>query len=63
MVTIKSRREIELMKEACKLTNAVHKEIEKAIKPGITTLELDKIAENFIRKTVVFQRKKVIQVE
>lgn len=50
MVTIKSRREIELMKEACKLTNAVHKEIEKAIKPAITTLELDKIAENFIRK-------------
>ena len=50
MVTIKSRREIELMKEACKLTNAVHKEIEKAIEPGITTLELDKIAENFIRK-------------
>lgn len=48
MVDIKSKREIELMKEACRITALVHKEIEKAIKPGITTLELDKIAEKVI---------------
>ena len=49
MVDIKSKREIELMKEACKLTFLTHEEIKKAIRPGISTLELDKLAENFIK--------------
>lgn len=49
MITIKSSSEIEKMREACKLTYLVHKEIEKNIRPGISTYELDKIAENFIR--------------
>ena len=34
-VTIKSDREIELMREAGKILAIVHKELEKAIKPGI----------------------------
>lgn len=50
MVTIKSKKEIELMREACKVTAMVHKEIEKNIRPGITTLELDKIAEKVIKE-------------
>lgn len=50
MIEIKSKREIELIKEACKIVALVHKEIEKAIKPGITTLDLDKIAEKVIRE-------------
>ena len=50
MVDIKSKREIERMKEACRITALVHQEIEKAIKPGISTLELDKIAEIVIRE-------------
>lgn len=50
MVDIKSKREIELMKEACHITALAHKAIENAIKPGITTLELDKIAERTIRE-------------
>lgn len=50
MVDIKSKREIELMKEACKLTFLTHEEIRKAIRPGISTMELDKLAEDFIRK-------------
>ena len=49
MITIKSKSEIELMKAACKLTAQVHEEIAKNIKPGISTYELDKIAENFIK--------------
>ena len=49
MVYIKSKKEIELMKESCKLAYLTHKEIEKHIKPGISTLELDKIAEKFIK--------------
>ena len=37
MVTIKSKREIELMREACKVVALTYKELEKAIKPGMTT--------------------------
>ncbi len=48
MVTIKSKKEIELMREACKVTSLVYKEIEKVIKPGISTMELDKFAEKII---------------
>ena len=49
MVTIKSKREIEQMKEACKLTAQVHEVLKEAIRPGISTYELDQIAEKFIR--------------
>ncbi len=45
MVTIKSKKEIELMKEACKVAALTHKAIEESIKPGMTTWELDQIAE------------------
>ena len=48
MVTIKSKKEIEIMKEACRIANETQKVVEKAIKPGISTLELDKIAEKYI---------------
>ena len=50
MVTIKSKKEIELMREACRVTALVHKKIEEVIKPGISTLELDKIAEQVIKE-------------
>ncbi len=50
MIEIKSKREIELMIEACKIVALVHKKIEEAIRPGVTTLELDKIAEKVIRE-------------
>ncbi len=49
MVSIKSEREIELMMEACKITAETHEMLEKSIKPGISTYELDKMAEEFIR--------------
>ena len=45
MVTIKSKREIELMKEACKVVALTYEKLEKEIKPGMTTYELDQIAE------------------
>lgn len=50
MIEIKSKREIELIKEACKIVALVHKAIKEAVKPGITTLELDKIAEKVIKE-------------
>ena len=49
MVTIKSKREIEFMREACKVVALTYKELEKEIKPGMTTWELDQIAEKTMR--------------
>jgi len=50
MITIKSKREIELIKEACKIVALVHKAMEEHIKPGITTGELDRLAEKIIKE-------------
>ena len=48
-VTIKSNREIELMREAGRILAIVHEELEKAVKPGITTKEIDRLGEEIIR--------------
>lgn len=48
MITIKSDREIELMKEAGKMVSMTHQYLKKYIKPGITTKELDQLAEQYI---------------
>jgi methionyl aminopeptidase len=48
-VTIKSDREIELMREAGKILANVHKELEKALKPGMSTMDIDKLGEEMIR--------------
>ena len=48
MITIKSDREIALMKEAGRITAYAHEQVRKAIRPGISTYELDKIAYNAI---------------
>ena len=50
MIYIKSPKEIEKMKEACRVAFLAQKAIEAAIKPGITTYELDKIAEETMVK-------------
>lgn len=50
MLQIKSRSEIELMKRACEIVAAAHELIKEAIKPGITTLELDRIAADYLRR-------------
>ncbi len=50
MISIKSPREIELMSEAGRIVALVHKKMKEVIKPGITTLELDRIAEKVIRE-------------
>ena len=49
MINIKSDREIELLKEAGRLTYLTHLEVKKHIKPGVTTNELDKVAADFIK--------------
>ncbi len=48
MISIKSEREIKLMREAGKLNFLTHEEIKKHVKVGVTTKELDKVAYNFI---------------
>lgn len=49
-VTIKSEREIELMRESCRLLAMVHKELGESIRPGMSTLDIDTLGENLIRK-------------
>ena len=49
MISIKSEYEIELMKKAGHIVYLTHQCLLPYIKPGITTKELDKIAEDFIR--------------
>ncbi|MBP3663788.1 MAG: type I methionyl aminopeptidase [Tyzzerella sp.] len=48
-ITIKSPREIELMKEAGRILEIVHEEMAKALRPGMSTLEIDKLGEEVIR--------------
>ena len=48
-VTIKSAREIELMREAGRLLAEVHDELAAFVKPGISTKDIDKLGEKLIR--------------
>ena len=48
MISIKSEREIELMKIAGRIVSETHKYLQDFIKPGITTREIDDLALNFI---------------
>jgi len=49
MLYYKTNEEIELIRESSLLVAKTLAEVAKVIRPGITTLELDKIAEQFIR--------------
>lgn len=50
MIPLKSTQEISVISEAGQIVSEVLKEIKKKIKPGVTTLELDREAEAFIQK-------------
>ncbi|GAA4723810.1 type I methionyl aminopeptidase [Brevibacillus fulvus] len=49
MIHLKSRLELEVMREAGRIVALTHQELSKAVKPGITTKQLDELAESFIR--------------
>lgn len=49
MIICKTPREIEIMREAGRIVAFTHQELKKHVAPGITTKELDAIAEKFIR--------------
>ena len=51
MILIKSPAEIEIMAEGGKILAKIMKELEKNVKPGITTKELDRLAESLILKS------------
>ncbi|MBR2707957.1 MAG: type I methionyl aminopeptidase [Bacilli bacterium] len=48
MISIKSEEEVELLRIAGEITGSTHNYLKPYIKPGITTLELDKLAEDYI---------------
>ena len=48
MITIKNKQEIKLMSEACRIVKDTLLLLEKSVKPGVTTKELDLIAEDYI---------------
>ena len=50
MIEIKSKREIELMREAGKILAEMHERVGEKIAPGISTGELDEFAEKTMRK-------------
>jgi methionyl aminopeptidase len=50
MISIKSPREIEFMAQAGAIVARVHKKMKEVIKPGISTLEINRIAEEVIRQ-------------
>ena len=50
MITIKNEEEIELLRIAGEITGSTHNYLKQFIKPGVTTKELDKLAEEYILK-------------
>lgn len=48
-ISIKSQKEIELMREAGRILAITHEEMRKALKPGMTTYDIDKLGEEVIR--------------
>jgi methionyl aminopeptidase len=45
MITLKSRREIEIMRDACRIVAIVLEELRRHCKAGVTTKELDRLAD------------------
>ncbi len=48
MITVKTPREIELMREVGRVVAGILENVGKYVKPGVTTEELDKIAEDYV---------------
>ena len=49
MIVLKTGRELSIMREACRISAGALKLIGQAIEPGVTTVELDRMAEKYIR--------------
>lgn len=49
MIILKSEREISYLRDAGRIVAETHQEVKNAVKPGVTTLDLDRIAEEYIK--------------
>ena len=49
MIVLKTGRELQIMREACRISAGALQTAGKAVEPGVTTAELDKLAEDYIR--------------
>lgn len=49
MIILKSERELRYMYDAGQIVAQTHREVAKAVQPGVTTLELDRVAEEYIK--------------
>ena len=50
MIVLKTRRELDLMREACRISANALREAGKAVEPGVSTKEIDDVVRNYIRK-------------
>ena len=50
MIIIKSKHEIDIMREAAKVTGEILRNLKDFIKPGMSTMKIDDYIENFITK-------------
>lgn len=50
MVVLKTKRELDLMREACRISANALKEAGKAVEPGVSTKEIDNIVRKYIQK-------------
>lgn len=48
MILIKTKKEIDFIRESCQIVAEVLQLLKRYVKPGVTTIELDKIAEDYI---------------
>lgn len=49
MIVLKTGRELKIMREACRISAGALQVAGKAVEPGVTTAEIDKLAEDYIR--------------
>ena len=49
MIVLKTSRELAIMKEACIISAGALQTVAKAVEPGVSTAELDRLAEEYIR--------------
>lgn len=50
MIVLKTKRELDLMREACRISANALKEAGRAVEPGVSTKEIDDIVRKYIQK-------------
>lgn len=50
MIVLKTKRELALMREACRISAGALKAAGEAVEPGVTTYEIDRVTYNYIKK-------------